>query len=271
MSGLHLSLQVAPTAAVDASALGGNLLELSVAEVARLPLPTIGINHTICVGDCFAVAARDDGRGVIEGDLRRFHRLGSRWAAGELRVDGDVGEGFASQMQGGAVVLRGNALAGAAEQLRGGRLQILGNVAEELGRPLSGRRSGISGGRVIVTGNAGARAGYRMRRGLILILGDCGDAAGCDLVAGTLVIGGTVGNDLGAGMRRGTLVVPQTATLSSVRFSSPRQEQLGIARLLAADIATDSPAIAAALRTNIGRAVGDLSAGGMGEVWVYGH
>ncbi len=172
-------------------------------------------------------------------------------------------------MRSGDVCLQGSALAGAAEQMRGGQLRISGDVGDELGRPLPGRRSGLSGGCVVVTGRAGDRAGYRMRCGLIVILGDCGSAAGCDLVAGTLVIGGAVGSRLGAGMRRGTIVLPDGDELSPVRFSQPRQEQLGIARLLANELLAVAPTIAAALQADVIRAVGDLSAGGMGEVWLY--
>ncbi len=269
MSGLHLKLRAKPPGELDASALGGVLWELSAAEVAQLPLPRLGSNQHWCVGDCFEVTARTDRRTVIEGDLRKLHRLACRWAAGELVVEGNVGEGFASQMLSGKVELRGSALAAAAEQMRGGELRISGDVGDELGRPLAGRRSGISGGRIVVAGRAGHRAGYRMRRGTILILGDCGDAAGCDLVAGTIVVGGSTGDDLGAGMRRGTIVVPDGAALSPVRFSRPQKEQLGIARLLATDLVLDAPGIAAALQTDISRAVGDLSAGGMGEIWLF--
>lgn len=269
MSGLHLTLRATPPGPLDASALGGSLHELSAAEVARLPLPRLGTHQQLCVGDCFTVSERTDQQVIIEGDLRQFHRLACRWAAGRLRVQGDVGEGFASQMRSGDVCLQGSALAGAAEQMRGGQLRISGDVGDELGRPLPGRRSGLSGGCVVVTGRAGDRAGYRMRRGLIVILGDCGSAAGCDLVAGTLVIGGAAGSRLGAGMRRGTIVLPDGDELSPVRFSQPRREQLGIARLLANELLPVAPTIAAALQADVIRAVGDLSAGGMGEVWLY--
>ena len=269
MSGLHLRLRAAPPGEIDAAALGGQLQAMSPAEISRLPLPRLGSTQPLRVADCFAVAPRADQRVVVEGDLRQFHRLACRWATGELVVEGDVGERFASQMRGGEVHVEGNASAGAAEQMGGGELRISGEVGDELGRPLPGRRSGISGGRIIVAGRAGHRAGYRMRRGTIVILGDCGDAAGCDLVAGTIVVAGATGRDLGAGMRRGTIVVPNFNLLSPVRFSRPQREQLSIARLLAHELLPAAPAIAAALQTDITRAVGDLSAGGMGEIWLY--
>jgi formylmethanofuran dehydrogenase subunit C len=269
MSGLHLVLKTAPPGAWDASVLGGQLPAMSIAEVNKLPLLRMGTHQTQCVGDCFSVAPRADQRVVIEGDLRAFHRLACGWAVGQLLVEGDVGDSFASQMQGGEIVLRGKAASGAAEQMRGGRLQIDGDVGDELGRPLPGRRSGISGGRVIVTGCAGDLAGYRMRRGSVLILGDCGNSAGCKMVAGTLVIGGTAGFGLGVGMRRGTIIVSDGTELSPIRFGRPQPEPLGIAKLLGKDLQSDAPAIAAALRPPITRSVGDLSAAGMGEVWFY--
>lgn len=269
MSGLRLQLRGAPQGDWDAAALGGDLPEMSADSASRLRLRCLGSNASLAVGDCFAVSSRTDGRVVIEGDLPCFHRLGEGWRGGQLIVEGNVGDGFASQMRGGQVSLNGNASAGAAEQMRGGDLRISGDVGHSVGRPLPGRRSGMSGGRVVVAGRGGHCAGERMRRGTLLILGGCGDCLGCDMVAGTIVVAGSVGEHVAAGMRRGTLLVADSVQLSPLRFSEPRIESLGIMRLLRADLLPDAVDIAAALEGSIARAVGDLSAGGMGEIWLY--
>lgn len=269
MSGLHLKMRCRPQGDVDAAALGGQLGRLSVEQAAALPLRRLGSNQALALGDCFAISTRTDQRVVIEGDLQRFHRIGARWTGGQLIVEGNVGDAFASELRGGQVTLRGSAAVGAAEQMCGGDLRIDGDVGDGLARPLPGRISGLSGGRVVVSGRAGHCAGQRMRRGTLLILGDCGDALGCDIIAGTIVVAGSIGTGVAAGMRRGTVVVPDAVELSPVRFTVPHSERLGIARLLAADLMPDARQVAEALQGPVSRSLGDISAGGMGELWLY--
>jgi formylmethanofuran dehydrogenase subunit C len=269
MSGLHLKLRRSPPVDCDAAALGGELRGLSVEQVGGLQLPCLGSHCSLPVRECFDVKPRVDDRVVIEGDLERFHRLGARWSAGQLMVEGNVGDAFVSQMVAGQVTLRGNAGDGVAEQMRGGELTVSGNVGDGVGRPLPGRRSGMSGGAVIVAGNARHTAGYRMRRGMLVIRGDCGDSLGCDMVAGTIVVGGSAGSGVAAGMRRGTVIVPDSVELSAMRFTPARVEELSIVRLLVNGLPPVASRLADALKGSIRRSLGDVTAGGMGEVWLY--
>jgi len=267
MSGLTLKLKTEPTFDVDAASLGDTLARSSVDAANRSPLRIIGGDRALFVGDLFDVGTRDDGRVVVEGALSRFHHVAAGWKAGELVVEGDVGSGFAGQMRGGRVWLRGDAGDGLARGMRGGVVRVTGNAGDEVGGPLGGRRSGMSGGRVRIDGSAGRFAGYRMRRGTILVLGDCGEFAGCCMVAGTVAIVGRVGGRLAEGMRRGTVIVRRADALSILRFTTPRQESLSVARLLANDFREDSPELADALSGPVWRSLGDLTESGAGEVW----
>lgn len=273
MNALALRLKQLPPRPIDAAPLAVSLPGRSAHEVAALRLAELlgsGGRSTIdyAVGDLFDVRAKSHGPLEIEGDLRRFHRLAHRWSDGDLVVRGDVGDRFAAEMSGGSVRLGGSAGDGVAEQMSGGVLKVAGNVGDDLGRPLVGRRSGISGGQVVVQGRTGDYAGYRMRRGTILIHGDCGGQLGCDLVAGTILVAGRCGPGAGRGMRRGTLILGGPVELSDLRFTSPRQVSLGIARLLANQLRSELPAVTRWLEVPLRRRLGDLSCGGKGEIWL---
>lgn len=271
MTGLRLQLRAQPPGDCDAAALGAALRGLSIRDAGRLRLHSIGSTESLAVGDLFAVSHNGEERVVIDGDLRHLHRIGAHWNGGELVVEGCVGDGFASQMCGGDVLLRGHAGHGAAEQMTGGTLRISGDVGDHLATALPGRRRGMSGGRIVVTGDSGAFTAARMRRGTVVIHGSCGIALGADMVAGTIAVGATAGAHLAAGMRRGTIIVASPAKLSPLRFSAPCRVQLAISRLIATDLAGDAPDLAAALGGEVFRALGDLSAGGMGELWFCQH
>jgi formylmethanofuran dehydrogenase subunit C len=269
MTGVNLAQRTTSSMAVDASVLGGSLATLSITEILQLRLRVIAGNDSILVGDHFDVQPRTDDRVVIQGDLSTYHGIGSRWSDGELLVEGNVGDGFASRMSGGEVHLHGDAGHKTAQQMRGGMLNITGNVGDDLGCPLHGRRSGFSGGTIHVIGNAGDHAGYRMRRGMMILQGNCGQFVGCDLVAGTILITGSVASDLAVGMHRGTVIVPHGTDFSPLRFTPSESHRLSIATILADDLQTRLPMVAAALRSNITRSLGDLTCGGRGEIWFY--
>jgi len=169
MTGVTLTLNLSIPFHVDASQLGGTLPSQSITEILQLRLPFIGCSEAILVKDLFKAEPRTDSRIVIQGDMSNLHGVGSRWSTGELVVEGDVGDVFASQMSGGMVYLRGNAANKTAQQMRAGTLQINGHVGDDLGCPLYGRRSGFSGGTIHVIGNVGNYAGYRMRRGTLML------------------------------------------------------------------------------------------------------
>lgn len=273
MSGMRLTLRSVPLHEIDATGLGGKLLGdsergvVALDEVRRWQLPILGGRRSLLVGDWFTVEPDPGDRVVIRGDLRRFHGLGTEWRRGELIVEGDVGHALATGMSGGTLRLRGSAGNGVCQHLRGGMVTIDGNVGDDLGGPLVGRRGGMRGGTVVVSGNAGQCAGYRLRRGTLVILGDCGDALGCDLVAGTILVGGRVSGLVAPGMRRGTIFLGSSAEISSVRFSQPRPVRLGIATLLAGGLPSAAASLIPNLREPLLRRLGDLTAGGMGEIW----
>ena len=269
MTGVTLEQRAASPVHVDASPLGDSLASLSITEILHLRLPVIASNDSILVKDRFDVQARTDHRVVIQGDLSTYHGIGTRWSGGELVVEGNVGDGFASRMSGGEVHLRGDAGHKTAQQMRGGMLKIEGNVGDDLGCPLHGRRSGFSGGTIHVIGNIGDHAGFRMRRGMLIVQGNCGNLVGCDTVAGTILITGRVGSDLAIGMHRGTVIVPHGTHYSPLRFTPSESHRLSIATVLANDIQTRLPTVAAALRSNIDRSLGDLTCSGRGEIWFY--
>ncbi len=228
MSGLQLRLRRTPVCPVDASPLDALSTCRRPDEASRLELRLDG--ETLPLADLFDISATSFDGIVVEGDLRQFSHLASRWGPRELRVEGDIG----------------NFLCG----------------------PTPGRRSGMRAGRVIIRGDAGHHAGHRMRRGTLILLGNAGHSLGSDLVAGTIAIQGRYGDHLAAGMRRGTIITLQRPRLSPTRFTTARKVSLGVATLIANDLHRDSPVHAEMLRGCFDRQLGDRSAGGLGEIWM---
>lgn len=272
MSGLRLTLRTPPEFALDARGLLGPNADASgpsggAAKVAQQQLPILGGRATIAVGELFDVTENDNDATVLVGDLTRFHGLAAAWSAGELIVEGDVGDAFCSGMSGGDVTLRGSAGVAACQQLRGGTVRITGDVGDDLGRPYPGRISGMRGGMVLVGGNAGRYAGYRLRRGTLVILGDCGDSLATDMVAGTILVGGRASGTIGGGMRRGTIFLPHPPHEFAPRFTEPQPIRFGIAHLIADALPQEAAALALSLRGPLVRHLGDLTAHGQGEIW----
>lgn len=267
MNGLSLRLKHDPGDELDARSISSDLFSLGRDEVHARPLPTIGGRATMLVGELFDIDDAPPQQLLLAGDLRRFHGIGTGWSAGALSVNGAVGDAFCSGMSGGTATLAGSARLRACQQLRGGTITIRGNVGDDLGAPYVGRVSGMSGGSVFVHGTAGRYAGFRMRRGKIIILGGCEGGLGLEMVAGTLIVGGTVKGEVGANMNRGTIILGHSAEFSEFRFTRPRECRLGIARLIADQLPEEAGSIAKMLRGPIWRRLGDLSAGGKGEIW----
>jgi formylmethanofuran dehydrogenase subunit C len=255
---------------------------LDAADLARLPV-LVG-NRREALGDLFSIAiaagngahgaAGGDAAGVtleIEGDLRRFARIGAGMTAGRLLVRGDAGESVGSGQEGGILRIAGGAGARAGEGHRGGALLIDGCAGDDLGAPLPGSPHGIAGGVLVARGGAGQGAARRMRRGIVVIGGDCGEAAGLEMLAGTLILLGSAPPALGALMKRGTLLVeeafeplPVFAPSGEGRFSFLR---LYHDALMAAGI--DLPRDFADRPRR--RFVGDVSGGGLGEILTGGR
>lgn len=270
MSCLSLSLIAEPDVDIDASSLSMAWHTGQAAKLLSTQLTDTCGQSAGEVGDYFSCEPTVAPEHIIQGNLRRFHRLAAGWSDTGLLVRGDVGSYFACNMRDGSVTLEGSASDHCASQLRGGRLRIEGSVGNYLGGPDAGVRSGMSGGEVVVCGNAGIHAGHRLRRGLLVVLGDCDEAPGSEMVAGTLVVAGQCGSLVGVGMRRGTIVCAQSvAEPSALRFTSAQEQQLTFARLLSGHLQAVAPEVASRLSAGrVRRAIGDRTVGGQGELWL---
>ncbi len=71
-------------------------------------------------------------------------------------------------------------------------------------------------------------------------------------------------------MRRGTIIGSHKAVEpSELRFTQVQEQQLTFARLLSSHLQTVAPEIASRLSAGrVGRAIGDRTVGGQGELWL---
>jgi len=129
---------------------------------------------------------------------------------------------------------------------------------------------GMRGGTFIVRGNAGARFGDRMRRGSALVFGNVGDFAASRMVAGTIAVAGTIGAHPAYGMRRGTLLAVGQAPAVPPTFVGNNVDIGVFWQLLARDLARHGGAFATLAKRQPQRYLGDLAAGGKGEVLLVG-
>lgn len=195
MTGWKLTLRAAVDGPVDASAIdlsrwrGADLVSVQQTELSAA-------GRTVTVGDLFDVAVDSgaDDRLSVGGNLKNFHHMGARHRAGQLWIDGDIGD--------------------------------------HLGGAVGASRVGMTGGRIVVGGSAGHYAGHRMRRGEIWIAGNAGDFAAASMVAGTIVVVGALGNDPATAMQRGTLIASKIAGLSPDRFTEPVETDFPFAALV---------------------------------------
>jgi len=222
-----------------------------------------GYSFRLLKTDRVAVAFFGDGA-VNNGAFHEGLNMASIWRLPVLYVCENNGYAEFSPLSAHTKVER---LARHAETYGIPAVTIDGNVGDDLGAPYIGRLSGMSGGTVLVCGTAGRYAGFRMRRGTILILGDCEGGLGLEMVAGTLIVGGSARGEVGASMNRGTIILGHLAEFSEICFTRPRECRLGIARLIADQLPEEAASIAKMLRGPIWRRLGDLSAGGKGEIW----
>jgi formylmethanofuran dehydrogenase subunit C len=147
-----------------------------------------------------------DGKVRLIGDLGSVKGLARGMTAGEMVVEGDVGDHFGAEMTGGYLEATGNAADWAGAEMAGGLLRVRGSAGDAVGGAYRGGKRGMAGGTILVHGDAGAEAGAKMRRGLIAVGGRSGDFAGAGMIAGTILLFGIGGDRAGAGMKRGTIV-----------------------------------------------------------------
>lgn len=265
MSGWRLSLKAAPALRVDLRSLSPlALAELPAAAVAKLPLHHG--NETLALGELFAVAPHTEGELLLEGDLRKCDRIGWQMAGGRLRVEGSAGDYLGGGMTAGVIVATGDAGLLAACEMSGGVLDIGGSVGDFAASALPGSMDGMRGGDLLVRGNAGARFGDRMRRGNALVFGDAGDFLASRMVAGSIAVAGRIGAHVGYGMRRGSVVCAGAAPGVPASFV-PNDTAIAVFwQLLAKSLARHGGAFAELARRRPERHVGDLAAGGKGEL-----
>ena len=164
--------------------------------------------------------------------------------------------------------MKGHAGELAACEMAGGTLDIAGNVGDFAASTLPGSMDGMRGGTLIVRGNAGARFGDRMRRGTALIHGDAGDFLASRLVAGTIALAGRAGAHVGYGMRRGSIVFAGPAPEVSATFVPAVADAPVFWQLLSRDLARHGGAFGSLASRGIVRHLGDVAAGGKGELIV---
>jgi len=269
MSGWTLRLRQAPTLRID-------LRSVSPAALAGLDAAAVGHhlvhhgNESIALGELFDVAPRADDELRLEGELGKFDRIGWQLAAGTVRIDGPVGDYLGCGMSGGEVVASGSAGELAACEMQGGRLEVQGDVGDFGASALPGSMDGMRGGCFIVRGDAGQRFGDRMRRGSALIFGNAGDFIASRMVAGTIAVAGAIGAHPAYGMRRGTLVAAGPAPALPPCFVGNTVDIGVFWQLLARDLARHGGPFAALPRRKPLRHLGDLAAGGKGELLSFG-
>jgi formylmethanofuran dehydrogenase subunit C len=269
MSGWTLRAKQAPALRVDLRGVTPDALAaLSSAEVERW---SVGHGKALVpLGEFFSVEPRGDGALVFEADLSRFDRVGWQMAGGRLHVEGDVGDYVGGGMRAGELLVHGSARALAACEMEGGQLTIAGNAGDFAASTLPGSMNGMRGGTLIVRRSAGARFGDRMRRGTALVFGDVGDFLASRMVAGTIAIAGRAGAHVGYGMRRGSVVFAGAAPDLAPTFVPAVAEATVFWQLLARDLARHGDPWATLLQRRIERRLGDLAAGGKGELIVAG-
>jgi formylmethanofuran dehydrogenase subunit C len=192
------------------------LASLDEREIASLPV-RVG-RREVRLGELFDVRGGRSARVRVAGDLHQVDGLGAATSAGEMIVEGDVGDRLAAGMTGGWIDTRGSAGDAAGLAMAGGALRIVGNAGERVGAGAPGASRGMAGGEIVVNGNVGGGAAARLRRGLVVVTGTAGTDAGRAMNAGTFVAFGAVAAPSGRGSKRGSIValdaieIPETYT-----------------------------------------------------------
>jgi formylmethanofuran dehydrogenase subunit C len=269
MSALVFSLKGEPEQRLDLSGLvPASLQGLDEKSLARLPVHST--RFRLNVGDVFSIRMGDASSLRFAGGSSRFDHVGAGMVAGEIVVEGPVGQRAGRRMRGGRLHIKGDAGAFAASAMSGGLLEIDGNAGDNVGGPLTGEMAGMAGGVAILRGDAGVRAGDRQRRGLIVVEGRSGADAGSRMIAGTLVLRGAVATAPGRLMRRGTIIVFAKDCPISPTFADCGIDDPVVARLLAAELGRLGLGTWRKSLGSVRRLMGDMAVLGKGEIWVAG-
>ncbi|MCW5623776.1 MAG: formylmethanofuran dehydrogenase subunit C [Burkholderiales bacterium] len=270
MTGLTFELRSVPPGIVDGSVLQpAALAGKSRAEIERLPLAAW--NETLVVADLFALKGRDAQHVTIHGACDRFERLGAGLDGGTLTVVGGVGRYAGEGMRRGTLIIDGPAASHVGAGMRGGLIDVTGDAGDFAGSARPGAMAGMAGGTLRIRGDAGDRAGDRMRRGTLIVEGAVGGWCVSRMIAGTALVLGAVGPHPGHQMRRGTLLLDAPGCELLPTFNPNGRHDLLAIRLLLDSLAAHGPGVADYGRRAIGgldRWLGDLAAGGQGEIFV---
>jgi len=263
---LTLTLRGEPDQRLDLSPLVPHRLAgQGAAEIERTELQTT--RARVRVGDVFRVGFGDAQTIRIEDACDRLDLIGHAMAAGEILVEGNVGNQLGRLMSGGRLTVAGSVGLSAASGMRGGQIEITGSAGDWLGGPLAGEMAGMRSGLVIVRGNAGDRVGDRMRRGTIVVEGSAGNHVGSRMIAGTVIVCRAAGLLPGYLLRRGTIVLGRGCVEMPPTFLDCGVHDLVASSLMAAFVRKDSPRAAALLRGRLRRFAGDMAALGKGEIF----
>lgn len=269
MSRLTFTLKQPVSQRIDVSALTPDRLAgTSVDSIRRLPIH-LG-NRRLELGELFAIGGGDTDSIVLAGG-GVLDRVGQGMSHGTLRVEGDAGAYAGADMRGGRIVVEGSTAMLAACGMRGGEISIGGNAGDFLGAARAGEMRGMRGGMVKVTGNAGERVGDRMRRGVILIGGDAGSHCASRMIAGTIAVFGRAGPCAGYAMRRGSLLCADAPQPMLATFNDCGVFELGFLSLLLREWDRSGAPFDrwSARLPRVQRWVGDIGAGGKGEILVW--
>jgi formylmethanofuran dehydrogenase subunit C len=144
---------------------------------------------------------------VIEGDLSKVRRIGSKMKAGAITIRGNVGMHLGEEMAGGKIVVHGNAGAWAGSTMKDGMIEIGGDAGDYLAAPYRGSTKGMRGGKIVVDGNVGNEAGAYMKAGFIRICGNAGQFVGLRMRDGSIYVQGDCDERVGACMADGKIIV----------------------------------------------------------------
>ena len=144
---------------------------------------------------------------VIEGDVSKVRRIGSKMKQGTITVRGNVGMHLGEEMASGKIVVYGNAGAWAGSMMKGGTIEIHGDAGDYLAAPYRGSTKGMHGGRIRVDGNVGNEAGAYMKAGIVRINGNAGQFIGLRMHDGAIYVQGDCDERPGACMIDGKIIV----------------------------------------------------------------
>jgi len=147
-----------------------------------------------------AIRAVSNGEAVTVRNAGHLHGLCAGLRAGEVIVEGDVGDYVGVINAGGAVHITGNAGKYVADNMTAGTVVVEGDAGYGVG-------GYCYGGTVVVKGNAGDFTAVMNKGATIIVGGSVGDEVATYMLAGDLVILGNAGHSLANYLIRGNVFI----------------------------------------------------------------